>query len=428
MTEQHPSRSATLKASLLAVFALSVFVSSPAAAKNCKKGCACGDACIPCNHVCHSGGASSYSPPPRAFAAHEPAPTPLPKPSSLHPVAHAEHPAPHSAPSAPSPPRQPRPPPAAPPPVRPNAVDTPQPTKPEEPLSPAWLLPAVPLSIGGLVAFRRARRKARELEEMNETARIAEEESVAQRKAFARAERDRISTLLSAAVPLIDSAAATSLAAGAYEAKNQCAEVVISFDSLSTFEDADRWDEDASKIRDSLLSCCDEINNFIHQSTVIISTYKLEPSDEKAVADSRLALAKQTLAPLSPLLDELQSSAMGLDDRIEATPNTKKAQSAVLRELRAQKKELQVRKREQRTSMAELRTEARLASEAAKPSAWAGSYSKKMAADERREIRRQKDSALLPHESELAGIDRQLLSLDRKINWIQRFGDSPEEE
>ena len=108
------------------------------------------------------------------------------------------------------------------------------------------------------------------------------------------------------------------------------------------------------------------------------------------------------------------------------TPNNKKDQSALLKELRAEKKALQAEKKEIKTRAAAVRRVARVQSAQAGSSAFFGIYDSRLAANERRAIRRAKEAALGPHEDAVEALDRQIASVEQRITWVQRFGEATE--
>jgi chromosome segregation ATPase len=116
-----------------------------------------------------------------------------------------------------------------------------------------------------------------------------------------------------------------------------------------------------------------------------------------------------------------------LGERIDLTPNNKSEQRALLKELRATKKDLGAQKREAKASMADIRRDAREQASAAAP-AVSSTWSRKMAAAERRAIRDAKDRALQPHEDEVSALERQIAAVERRIAWVQRFGDEEPDE
>jgi nucleoid DNA-binding protein len=124
--------------------------------------------------------------------------------------------------------------------------------------------------------------------------------------------------------------------------------------------------------------------------------------------------ARQRRADLEEIADHLL-------ELIDFTPNDEADRKGLLKELRLEKKELQLQKREVAAEMKAVRTEARQAAARIEPIPLRG-FSKYSAIDRRR-IRREKESLLKPAENAKAALDRQLVAIDRRINWLERFGE-----
>lgn len=125
---------------------------------------------------------------------------------------------------------------------------------------------------------------------------------------------------------------------------------------------------------------------------------------------------------LSATVQQLGEMINDLLERIDYTPDDEKERKALLKELRAEKKELQVQKREIAAQKREINHAARSASAGAGRQFFGLIYDSTMAAAERRAIRRQKIAELAPYENAKMAVERQILDLDRRIAWVERFG------
>jgi hypothetical protein len=243
-------------------------------------------------------------------------------------------------------------------------------------------------------------RKRREAERAREDAR--------------REEQRQRAVALAAARPLV-----TFTAAGrAKELSDEANLLLISADEIRTFEQVARWDAaagaHAERIQAFLLATA-QFCEFAHAKA-------------DACAAAEWAAAERTREQLRLAQSEVREADLEqryetLVEFIDLTPNDKKEQTALLRELRAEKKEMTARKREARADIAAVRREGRSRSIEAGVGVWT-TYDRRVAAAERRSIRRAVEAAVQPHESEVAAIDRQILALDRRIAWVQRFGDT----
>ena len=130
---------------------------------------------------------------------------------------------------------------------------------------------------------------------------------------------------------------------------------------------------------------------------------------------------KDALAGLEAIRRETESLtelADRLDAAIAATPNDKDDQKAMLKELRQRKKELGVEKKEAAAAMREIRTSARQTSSKIGTGLFTMPSTNRYA---RISVRLKKEAALKPHEDQKTAIERQILSVERMINWIDKF-------
>lgn len=195
------------------------------------------------------------------------------------------------------------------------------------------------------------------------------------------------------------------------------------FAELRTFEDVVRWDAGARKVAWALDDEREEVGKRIEEARAVLTRYQVSNADAPHVSEARIGKALEQIARVQAFLTDTTTSIDELLERVDLTPDNAKEQRAILKSLREQRRELQTSKKEARASMADIRREARAAAADAAPSPWDSSYSRKQSAEERRAIRNAKESALRPHEGQVAAIERQMIALDRRISWVQRFGD-----
>jgi len=200
------------------------------------------------------------------------------------------------------------------------------------------------------------------------------------------------------------------------------------FDGLRTFDDANHWDAAALDAAKSLQTLLEQTQ--IHQQGLVAQADELARAHTAAPFFKRMFRSRapeHTLRgeadQLSATLHQIGVMINDLLERIDYTPNDEKERKALLKELRVEKKELQVQKREIAAQKRAVNQAAREASaHAGINQGWIFStYDSKQAASERRGIRRQKISQLAPYENAKTVIDRQILDIDRRIMWIERF-------
>lgn len=223
------------------------------------------------------------------------------------------------------------------------------------------------------------------------------------------AERERVlRATVAAAEPLI-------AVPGVDDASAAAASHVRGFNDLRTFDDVARWDATAGEIMDSLQASLRAIERL---GAAMDAAIESAPEGSWARIEKTRSLVKSA----SSSADAMSIAFNDLAERVETTPDNKKEQAAVLRDLRAEKKELAVRKREAKASAALVRREIRTYSANLGKNDWT-TYDRRTTAATRRAIRREAGSIVRPHEDEVAAIDRQINDLDRRIAWVARFGD-----
>lgn len=197
------------------------------------------------------------------------------------------------------------------------------------------------------------------------------------------------------------------------------------FEHLRTFDDVHRWDHAA-------LQVATELDHAMAHFKWQYGDLALQ-ADRSAQAHAALPFfrrifssrkhehvlrvqASQALATAN----HLGAMMNDLLECIDYSPNDERERKALLKELRAERKELQLAKR---GIAAQKRAIHRAAKE---QSADAGRilffYDSKVAASERRAIRRQRYASLAPVEDQGLAIEYQMRDLDRRIMWVERFG------
>ena len=208
-------------------------------------------------------------------------------------------------------------------------------------------------------------------------------------------------------------------------AQHLCAQ----FDGLRTFDDVARWDAAALDTALNLQKVAEQTR--LHQQGLYAQADELARARAAAPFFKRMFSSRapeRTLRieaeHISAMLQQLGQMIDDLLERIDYTPNDEKERKALLKELRAEKKELQVQKREIAAHKRAVNHAARAASASAGiQQGWIfTTYDSKQAAAERRAIRRQKIADLAPYENAKTLIERQILDLDRRIMWVERFG------
>lgn len=124
-------------------------------------------------------------------------------------------------------------------------------------------------------------------------------------------------------------------------------------------------------------------------------------------------------------ISSVETAIADLYELIDRTPSSKAEQKQMLAELRLLKKEVTTQKRSANEAMREIRTKARQ-----DMASWTGVSGRgvvgSVARLERMSIRHGKEADLAPHETTKASLERQIIDLERRINWVDRFqGEDP---
>jgi hypothetical protein len=235
------------------------------------------------------------------------------------------------------------------------------------------------------------------------------------------------------------------------------------FPELSTFTALNEWNQRAKGEQDRINQAIESVNEELRAPSQEIADLSVElerartefkhqpllkrmfrSNDSENVITAQitaiqrgttsLQAEKTQLLEISAQLQKVTSYAA------EFGPTTAAERDRLIKKLRLQKKELQARKREIRVTATAIRQEARTQSTQAGKRGLFGAtgsfgdgtfsdklawYDPSLAADQRRGIRYEKERALHPYESAKAEIEQELISLDKRLLWIEKFAAGP---
>jgi chromosome segregation ATPase len=160
-------------------------------------------------------------------------------------------------------------------------------------------------------------------------------------------------------------------------------------------------------------------------------TQKIAVEIELESARKQERAFESEVGPLQMRYAHLQ---MLLDFCTSNGPTTRAEQDAIMKRLRLEKKELMMHKRETSAEMSAVRQAARkVSSEAGKTGLFGpyslikvgegDYYSGTLAAAQRRGIRHKRDEMLEPLESTKSDIEQKILTLEKHLLWVERFGE-----
>jgi primosomal protein N' len=205
------------------------------------------------------------------------------------------------------------------------------------------------------------------------------------------------------------------------------------FQALDTYEDAARFDSDALAAIHLFERYKADLEAFILSENTLLQ----EASSARAALPffKRLFASRVEEKLHASSTDTARTGITSVDkaiadlyELIDRTPASRAEQKQMLAELRLLKKEVSTQKRSLNEAMREIRTKARQ-----DMTSWTGVSGRgvvgSVARLERMSIRHNKEAALAPHENTKALLERQIIDIERRINWVERFhGEDPETE
>jgi hypothetical protein len=199
------------------------------------------------------------------------------------------------------------------------------------------------------------------------------------------------------------------------------------FDGLRTFEQVAQWDAAATALAQQLQRAL-EISQQHHQGLLAQADearrqHVAKPFFKRLFGRSSEPEIRAQANQVHGHRENLGMLINELLELIDYTPNDDKECKELLKELRGDKKELQVKKREIAAQKRAINHAARAASATAgRTGIIFVTYDSKLAAAQRRAIRRDRMAALAPHEDQQHAIEHEIIALDRRILWLERFG------
>ncbi len=201
-------------------------------------------------------------------------------------------------------------------------------------------------------------------------------------------------------------------------------ELLSSFDNLESFSDAIQWDSDANSLIElfkvSIYDFLEFQKTLQHELEKTISVRKSKSffgrnfSSTKSEKEHRKSIIK-----MDEVVNSTESVIEKLQELIDRTPNSKADQKEMLNELKTLKKDLSLEKREINETIRQVNVEARKS--ISRVTGMRGGTLGSVARFHRVNVRYQKEAALRPNEDAKAGINRQLLQIEKDILWVSRF-------
>ena len=188
--------------------------------------------------------------------------------------------------------------------------------------------------------------------------------------------------------------------------------------SLRTFDEIAEWDKKATAeieaMRSMLRTIEGKLQTFVqalalekqeHESKSFFAKIFDGRKEQKRLLAEQARFAKEN-AQIENLINQFETA-------IDFTPDSLDDLKELIKECKQNKKELQTEKKAIHAQMASIRVDARQQA--------TNTMTGKSGKWDRRRIQLNKESALQPHESEKAALERQIIKLDQIIVWLERF-------
>lgn len=194
--------------------------------------------------------------------------------------------------------------------------------------------------------------------------------------------------------------------------------LIDQFNQLSTFDAVETWDNEAQKHIQTILSSVPTVEAELLQSKQELQTHRSARSTFRKIIpwDRRGGALRQRIEEIEDLLSNCETIVTEVQGKIDRTPNNKDQQKLLLKELKLKKKELQLEKKQVNSQMRGIREEAsvRYANAGTGFTQLMG-----LSAAQRRDIRINKEAALMPHKNERDFVEHKITVLERQILWVE---------
>ena len=204
---------------------------------------------------------------------------------------------------------------------------------------------------------------------------------------------------------------------------------LLEFEALRTYAAVPRWKRRAAQLTSALKTVAVEArttSDRVSQGAVLLRTARMKRFFlVRLFISKKPELAKRADAQRATyILQSLHGAEERLLDCIDYTPNDENERKALLKKLKFERKELRIRKRDVNAGKREIHRSAKEASASAGEDAnWNRVYyNPALAAEQRREIRRDRYNKLAPFEDKARDIEWKFREVEQKLLFLERFG------
>jgi hypothetical protein len=207
--------------------------------------------------------------------------------------------------------------------------------------------------------------------------------------------------------------------------ESQYRKVVAAMDKLASFEGIAAWDRLAQDEVKQVEQHIQVLDRELFQNQQALIKARQDYSNKNFIA--KLFGGRREIDRINGALTGLASQKQYCEDlaeqlqaHVDFTPNDTEEQKVLIKLLKQHKKELQQQKRELASDARQIRVAARQATANIGPN-YGSKFVGRLNASQRRNIRFQKEAALAPNEDAKTAIERQLIAVERRIIWAERF-------
>jgi hypothetical protein len=204
---------------------------------------------------------------------------------------------------------------------------------------------------------------------------------------------------------------------------------LLEFEALRTYAAVPRWKRRAAQLASALKAAAVQArttSDRASQGAALLRAARMKRFFlVRLFISKKPELAKRADAQRATyILQSLHGAEERLLDCIDYTPNDEMQRKALLKKLKLERKELRIRKRDVNAGKREIHRSAKEASASAgEDTNWNGEYyNPALAAEQRREIRRDRYNKLAPFEDKARDIEWRFREVERKLLFLERFG------
>ena len=192
---------------------------------------------------------------------------------------------------------------------------------------------------------------------------------------------------------------------------------------ITSFDAVAKWDNEAREVLGLLKKAFEEANGIEEilkkDLTSLEIKYKNLPFYKKIFYNKKMENA--ILAKIQEIRNTKDTHTRCIDfleEWIEKTPDDKNQADLMLKELKLMKKELTTAKKEISAQIKDINNKARMENAQVSTEYFSSAKSKQL---QKIQIRMNKENSLLSQQDQKAAMDKQIIDIEKLINWVERI-------